>query len=174
MTEPRRIGAAEDDGDDLLSSDDTSRPTQLDDVKDGLFKALAEQVARLPVTLPVSSRRGVTIRYDTNLDSHLLQTWNRKSTDRKSGAFDALRNAKFIIANQAESVLYQDREPSEPLNFRTPELRERVGGFDVADTVDKVFGGDDALVIATGNAIIRAAGYSADADDELLDPTTSD
>lgn len=138
--------------------------------------ALNKQVEREPITLVVPARRGVTIRFDANIDAEALEAWRKKcrKRDRRTGTdvVDPIKLACTVLGNQASEIQMNGQpvtNDGEPVLFYSPTLHDMVGAHSTLEAVKLLFGVDGHLLDAA-DRVIAAAGYG-DEVEEAPDPT---
>lgn len=162
-----------DDDDIILVEEDKGNDSKT--ILDALRSELKREVRNKPITLNVLGRDGMTIRFDTNIESGAIQMW-RKQSQNKSMAdnFDGLKFSSLVIANKAECILYNGvearTEDGEELNFKNPAILDMLGVTKALDAVRKLYGVDGHIFVAA-DEILRAAGYDSDSQDQQADPT---
>ena len=160
------------DDDDLLPQKASDAPAKT--VLDGLRSELKKEIRNEPITLTIPSRDGVSLVFDTNIEASNLQMWRKVCVDKKSpDNFDGLKFSCIIIANQATSMLYKGTvatdEDGKDLVFRNPTFLEMLDAGRAVEGVRKLYGVDGHIFIAA-DAILRAAGYDSESQDQT-DPT---
>jgi hypothetical protein len=160
-------------------NDDIIIEESVDENPGTILKALEAELKREvrldPITLTVPNRPGMTIRFDTNIESGTIQMW-RKQSQNKSMAdnFDGLKFSSLVIANKAEAVLYNSvvarTEDGDELNFKNPALLSMLGATRALDAVRKLYGADGHIFVAA-DEILRAAGYDSEGQEQQTDPT---
>lgn len=179
MTQPERVREFGLVGDDVL---DTPGEVPAGVPEDSAFAelsaALGKQVTHEPVTLLVNGRENVAITFATVISADMLKAWQKKNKDRTSETgLNEVRLMATVIANQAIGVSINERPATgrdgEPLSFRHADLREMLGASSALEAVLKMYGGDAGhpAILATGDEILKSAGYGEDAI-RAEDPTT--
>jgi hypothetical protein len=141
------------------------------------LKAAISGEVRLPsITLKVPERPGVTVEYDVNVDDPVLTAWKKRSIyeDPRDG-INALKLATIVLASQSIAFYINGRQVTsggQPLTFASQEVWAMVRPAAVSspDAVARLFG-VDAHVIATGEEVLRAAGYGGLIEKVDRDPT---
>lgn len=140
-----------------------------------LKEELQREVRLDPITLNVPSRPGMSIRFDTNVESGTIQMW-RKQAQNKSmqDNFDGLKFSSLVVANKAEAVLFNGvvamTETGDELNFKNPDLLTMLGANRALEAVRKLYGLDGSIFVAA-DEILKAAGYDQEGSEQQTDPT---
>lgn len=157
---------------DIIIEESSEQPAKT--VLDGLRTELKKEIRNQPITLAVPSRDGMSIVYDTNIEANNLQTWRKACADKKMpDNFDGLRFSCIILANQAKNVMFKGSiatdEDGKDLNFKNAKFLEMLDAPRAVEGVRKLYGIDGHIFIAA-DAILRAAGYDSESQDQT-DPT---
>ncbi len=146
---------------------------------DELRDMVTQTVRREDIVLPVTTRPGMSIRFDVNIDMERVQHFRKRSENkRRKDEHDPLKYSCLLIANQAVAFLLRGQEvpgrDGEPISFRSREVLAWTGAHDVPGAVRALFSSDGHL-LAVSNELMRAAGYTGDVesgDDFEEDPTS--
>ena len=163
--------------DDIIVDDTAPASTtgKANTVLAALEAELKRDVHLSDLVLNVPERKGMTIRFDVNIDAATVNKWramckNKSMTDE----FDGLKFSCMVVANKAEAVLYDGEEALLPtgdaLNFKEPAFLDMLGVPKALDGVRKLYGVDGHIFVAA-DAILSAAGYDSDSQDQQADPT---
>lgn len=144
-------------------------------ILDSLQNELRRVVQNDPITLVVPSRPTISLTFDTNIDSGKLQLWRKASSDKSMpDNFDGVKFSAIIIANQCINVMYDGKiatdEHGSDLNFRNENFLSMLDAKRAVTAVRKLYGVDGHIFIAA-DAILRAAGYDSEEQDQSTDPT---
>lgn len=166
-----------------MSDDDLFDVTGMDDdqpkiertILDSLQSELSRVVHNEPITLVVPSRPTISLKFDTNIDSAKLQLWRKASQDKSMpDNFDGVKFSAIIIANQCTHVMYDGKIATDvdgvDLNFRNNNFLGMLNSQRAIPAVRKLYGVDGHIFIAA-DAILRAAGYDSEEQDQSTDPT---
>lgn len=161
--------------DDDIIVDDAPSPDDAKTILQAIEAELKHEVRNAPITLLVPGRPGMSIRFDTNIESGSLQAWRKQSQNKSMpDNFDGLKFASLLIANKAECILYNGVEARTPdgdeLNFKNPALLEMLGANRALEAVRKLYGVDGHIFIAA-DEITKAAGYDSEGQEQQTDPT---
>lgn len=142
---------------------------------------LAEEVQKPPVTLDIPGRPGMAMRFNTNVESDLLQAWQKRNTRKIRGKeeTDPMRLAATILASTAEALIFKGQEMTDEdgdlLNFRGVALARMLKADSTSQlaVIRKLYGFDGHIVV-TMQEVLTAAGYDNEVDlgDGDEDPTT--
>ena len=161
---------------DATGQDDSPAPVVERTVLDSLQNELQRAIANDPITLSVPNRPNVSLVFDTNIESGKLQLWRKVCVDKQmSENFDGLKFSSIVIANQCETVLFDGNpvndDDGKRLNFRNQALLDMLSSKRAVPAVRRMYGSDGHIFIAA-DAILRAAGYDSDEQDQsVTDPT---
>jgi hypothetical protein len=144
-------------------------------VLDELRKELKRVVKNPPVVLQVPSRPSMSIKYDTNIEAKMLQSWRKACRDKSMpDNFDSLKFSTIVMANQAEEITFSGEvivdEGGELLTFRNQAFVDMLGAIGSIDAVRRLYGVDGHIFIAA-DEILRAAGYDSEGQEQQTDPT---
>ena len=144
-------------------------------VLDALRNELKRVVRNEPLTLHVPARNGMSIKYDTNIESGTLQQWRKASYSKSMpDNFDGLKFASIVIANQATEITFEGEviidDSGDLLNFRNPRFIEMLGAVKAVEAVRKLYG-IDGHIFTAADEILRASGYDSEGQDQKEDPT---
>lgn len=144
-------------------------------ILDSLQNELRRVVQNDPITLVVPSRPTISLTFDTNIDSAKLQLWRKASSDKSMpDNFDGVKFSSIIIANQCTHVMYDGKIATDvddkDLNFRNNNFLAMLDAKRAVTAVRKLYGVDGHIFIAA-DAILRAAGYDSEEQDQSTDPT---
>jgi hypothetical protein len=142
---------------------------------------LATDAKNEPITLKVPNREGISVRFDTNIDSAHLDHWQKRSQRRVGGKTepDPVKMAALLVSATCQAVLVDGQEvvlnDGTTLKIASAQMRDFLGLVDGSDTVAiarKLYGSDGHL-ISVGNRIVAAAGFGDGTEDvdEDEDPT---
>jgi hypothetical protein len=128
------------------------------------------------IVLPVETRPGYSLRFDTDIPYEALEKWRKAAKDRKaSNGVDVSRLAALVIANKCIAILKDGRVltdgDGDPLTFGSDEIRAMYDVLRAADAV-KIMIGRDARMQAISDAVIGAAGWGDEVSE--VDPTAAD
>lgn len=163
---------------DITTTDDTfteatgaQKQTVLDSLKDELKRVIKNN----PITLNVPTRPHISLVFDTNIEAGQLQLWRKACRDKSMpDEFDSLKFSCIIIANKCEQVIWDGKvatdENDQNLNFRNAAFLEMLDAPRATIGVRSLYGVDGHIFIAT-DAILRAAGYDSEGQEQDVDPT---
>lgn len=157
---------------DIIIDDDASSGKT---VLDALRSELKKEVRTPPIVLTVPGREGMSIKFDTNVDSGSVQMWRKQSQNKSmTDNFDGLKFSSLVIANKAEAIMYNGvtarTDDGNELNFKNQALLEMLSVHRALDAVRKLYGVDGHIFVAA-DEILRAAGYDSESQDQQADPT---
>lgn len=128
-------------------------------------------------TFPVPGRPGYAVVYDVDVDHTMLGLWRKGARDKdQPDAFDELKFSCTILAAQCIRIIRN----GEPLLLDGVEVTFRDRPFFTlidtqgANAAVRRFYGRDAHVIATSKAVLEAAGYGSDIDEDPTPASSSD
>lgn len=190
MTEHPRLDTAYD-GDSMPPSWDDATRTPTAEDRQALGSPLDQlraSMAQEPdveefVTLKVTARPGVSVKYSTDLDNETIEMWRRASRRKKArpgqdAETDELKFACLVLAGQCKGVLTNGQEvfddDGRPLTFASPLLWDMVGAAGQQMdpmTVIRKFYVRDAHVSLTSGEILLDAGFGDEVERES--PTTA-
>lgn len=129
---------------------------------------LAKPVENEPITLSVPTRSNIKVRFNTDIEFDLLQTWMRKSV--KKGITDQLLFALQVLAFTCDCILLngQDAQDEEGTNltFAHAQFRKMLDARDTREAIRKLYV-KEGHIIGIAQKVTEAAGYSEDDMDDL-------
>lgn len=154
---------------------------------DYLKESFEKEIRNEPIELEVPKRPGVSIEFDTNISSELIDLWRKQATvsNRRQrrggeGEMDQFKFMALVIISQAtifsisgQDVYLDPPQNTKPLNFRERETIAQIVGSNAITDVELVRDTykNDAHVISVGAQIIEAAGYGEDVNEVQENPT---
>jgi hypothetical protein len=139
---------------------------QVPSVLAGLLDELTEAVDAEAVTFAVEARAGWDVRYGIEVPYEQYAQWQTAAADPSMpGGLNELQLLCTALAACCQAIRVKDEDVTEggvPVTFNTPGLQRRLGVTRPVDAVRKFYR-FDGHVIATGRALLVAAGYGAGA-----------
>lgn len=142
-----------------------------------IAKDLAKDVDdEKPFILPVKTRPGYALQFNTDITYEQLEKWKKLSKDRKAAdGVDLARLSGLVIANQCTGILKNGRTlvdaDGDSLTFASDEVRAMYDTPKAADAARKLIG-KDANVQSIADAVTAAAGWGDEVSE--VDPTAAD
>lgn len=160
--------------DELIVPKNDDEPTTRT-VLDELRVELKRVVKSPPVVLQVPSRADMYIKYDTNIEAKMLQSWRKACRDKSlPDNFDSLKFSTIVMANQAIEIKFKGEtivdDTGELLTFRNQKFIDMLDAVGSIDAVRRLYGVDGHIFIAA-DEILRAAGYDSEGQEQQTDPT---
>lgn len=160
---------------DLADDDIVAAEASPQSVLEAIKEELKKTIKTPPIVLNVPERPGMTIRFDTTIESGTIQMWRKQCRNKSMpDEFDSLKFSCIILANKAEAVLYDGVaatfDDGEYLNFKEPRFLDMLGVPKALEGVRRLYGVDGHIFVAA-DEVLRAAGYDADSEDQTADPT---
>lgn len=148
-------------------------PVEVDSDLDQLRRELNADVADT-VTLDVPGRAGWQASYTTAITGEQLDTWRKRSRDRKRGdGLDGVKFAALLLAHTNAGITRKGKPvelDGEPATVRHPEFLELLGAGGAVDGVRRLYG-LDGHVDAAARAVMQAAGWGDELSASSADPT---
>jgi hypothetical protein len=139
---------------------------QVPSVLGGLLDELADAIDEEAVTFAVESRPGWEVRYSVEVPYEQYAVWQTAAADpAMPGGLNELQLHCTALAACCQALRVKGEDVTEdgaPVTFHTPGLQRRLDVIRPADAVRKLYR-FDGHVIATGRALLQAAGYGAGA-----------
>jgi len=147
-----------------------SADNQPDSMYDLIRTQLAKPAGLEPLVLPVTTRPGVSLKFDVALDVDLFQAWVKRATNRRTKQTSARHLANTVLSNLHRGTLMNGKEvftPSgDPLVIPMDEFAQLVGNTigGVGQTITKLYG-SDGFVLQHMRKILDAAGLGDEEED---------
>lgn len=159
-----------------LEADEVIAPGKHTPALDSLVGELTAELAA-EKTFPVPGRPGYAVTFDVDVDHTMLGLWRKAARDKdQPDAFDELKFACTIVAAQCIRII-RNGAPLEldgvEVTFRDRAFFTLLGTQSANSAVRKLYG-RDAHIIATSTAILSAAGYGSDVDEDPTPASSND
>ena len=128
------------------------------------------------LVLPVETRPGYSLRFDTDIPWEAFEKWRKAAKDRKAtNGIDVARLSALVIANKCTGILFNGNvlhdDAGDPLTFGSDEIRAMYDTPRAAEAVKKLIARDSRMQ-AISDAVITAAGWGDEVSE--VDPTQAD
>lgn len=128
-------------------------------------------------TFEVPGRPGYAVTYDVDIDHTMLGLWRRRARDKdQPDEFDELKFSLTILAAQCLRII-RNGAPLEldgdEVTFRDRAFFTLLGTQSANAAVRKLYG-RDAHAIAASRAVLEAAGYGTELDEDPTPASSSD